>query len=229
MTKKKTDKKEIPIKTTLSDLINIGPISIHRGLGKKINKKIAKRLPKKDLRYVFFYLREEMRLIENDFFNAAIISMITMIENCLRNEYYARLSTEILSKEQIDKIETELGLGGLRKQLEQHLSDETNKAIIELNELRKIFIHKNMEEGMKKILTDSKVICSPFLLGGGSIQTREITRSLISFRAHRYTLRVFWLSLKIVKELYPNVEKFDNAQFDDMVQKCLHTDTTLYE
>ncbi|MEW6329708.1 MAG: hypothetical protein AB1468_06385, partial [Candidatus Micrarchaeota archaeon] len=73
----------------------------------------------------------------------------------------------------------------------------------------------------KRVLANKRIICHESFLGGGSVLNRENTRVLINSYAHSYVLRVFWLALKVVKELYPDVGKIDGLSFDSMVRRAL--------
>lgn len=227
MVEKEKTKPDSSIKTTLDDIIELGSAFYPRGMGKNIIRNISRKLPKKDMRYVFFYFREAICLADMDFFNASIIYMITMVEYCLRYDCCERSGELKLQKE---KLKTNPGLGTLRdlRNRLKPLSGNTSKSISELNKLRAIFIHTDAEKGKKRVLTDHKIKCPEFFLGDDSIQKREAIRTLINSRAYRYFLRVFWLSLKIIKELYPDVGNYDNAEFDEMVQNVRNRDLKFY-
>ncbi|VVC04590.1 Uncharacterised protein [Candidatus Bilamarchaeum dharawalense] len=213
------NEKELSLKTTIWDLLEIGPISLFPGAGLSSIVKIKEELQPVDIILIRFFFIDELWLIRNGVFNLAIIGMIVTIEDRLRKQI---LDIPLHNRFEKKDVET-MTLNNLIDELEKQtplLSKNSIDALRRVNEIRKAFIHTNMNKG-EELIRKSQNVNAFFLeeTAPPSALKHEGIRVNLKYESLDICIKVLMDCLIVLRELQADTIKGSYPSFDQLIQR----------
>ncbi|QLJ52681.1 MAG: hypothetical protein Sv326_0506 [Candidatus Fermentimicrarchaeum limneticum] len=206
------------IRHTLFDLLKFSNPELNYGEGVKRLKKLEEELDSKDIILIFFFFRDELYLISKDMFSIASASIIITLEDRLKKELLllydeGKHLTSSNGKATSPKEIEEFTLNKLRLELERHISNSMSEQIKEMNKLRRVVVHTNMEKAVELNLSGRAQIPD-------SLMTHESRRVSVVFNPE-IPIKILKLSLKVLRELESENLKKQEPFFDQMLDDTI--------
>jgi len=202
------------IRHTLFDLLKFSSSELNYGVRIKKLKKLEEELDSKDIILIYFFFKDELYLISKDMFSIASASIIITLEDRLKKELLllydkGKHPTLLGGKASSPKEIEGFTLDRLRLELERHISTSMSEQIKEINKLRKIVVHTNMEKAAELNLSHEVQIPD-------SLMTHESRRVDVFFNTE-IPIKILKLSLKVLRELESENLKKQEPFFDQML------------